>query len=551
MALKRKIEITAMLLVISFLGICSTVNAKPDDRKIVTTKNGAKLICYSDEGIDYEVIGIKKAKKDIIIPETTDGHHKIVGLNLLKEVDEYINTVKHIHLSKNIKNIHTGSKDDNYESGIFYWLPNLRSVTIDSENLHFCEKNGKIYRKKDNVILAVVPKLAGELHIEGNVKKIAPYALYGLQKVTAFKVERSNPKYKTKGGIIYSKDGKTLLQYPLGKKSKKFNIPKGVVTIGESAFERAYNLKKVKMPTSLRKIGVAAFYDSGLTKVSLNKKILEIKEYAFDETEIESIKFPSGLRKVEIGTIPVEKLTIPETLGEISVENDDYDTGEGSLNVDTLVIKNPALDLFPIENNIIDDEASIFNNITVYVYKGSKPYNQLKKFAKISGSNVKIKLLKGKVFHTPPNTGEVDVSWYKKEKKRFYISTPAQLAGFSKLSKKHNFKGKEIILKKNLNMKEYKNFEPIKKFAGIFNGRGKKIRNLKIYRLTGNIGLFSKVSGQIKNLKVSGNVTGGNHTGGIVGKTTSTKAVVKNCFFTGKVKGYGYSGKLIGWRKRR
>lgn len=86
----------------------------------------------------------------------------------------------------------------------------------------------------------------------------------------------------------------------------------------------------------MRKIGVAAFYDSGLTKVSLNKKILEIKEYAFDETEIESIKFPSGLRKVEIGTIPVEKLTIPETLGEISVENDDYDTGEGSLNVDNV-----------------------------------------------------------------------------------------------------------------------------------------------------------------------------------------------------------------------
>lgn len=545
----KKITLAITLLALSFIWIYGTASAKPDDKKIITTKNGAKLVCYSSVGIDYEVIGIKKAKKDIIIPETVDGRHKIIGLDLLEGTEDVIKTVKHIHLSKNIKNIHDGSEYSGHAVGIFYYLPNLSEVTIDLANPHFRARNGKIYRKKDNALLAVAPKTAGELYIEESVKKIVPYAMDDLQKVTAFKVAGNNPKYKSKDGVIYKKDGKTLLQYPLGRKSKRFNIPKGVVTIGKSAFEMAYNLRRVKMPSSLRKIGEAAFYGTGLTKVKLNKKLLTIEAYAFDETEIESIKFPAGLRKVEIGTIPVEKLTIPETLGEVSVENGDYDTGEGSLNVHTLVIKNPALDLWGMENSITDGDSSVFDDITVYVYKGSKPYKQLKKFAKISGSNVKIKILKGKVFRMPKNTGEADTSWYKKGKKKYYISTPAQLAGLSQLSKKHTFKGKEIILKKNLNMKEYKNFQPIKRFAGIFNGGGKKIKNLKIYRLTDNIGLFSKTSGEIKNLKVSGSVTGGNHTGGIVGKISSTKAVIKNCSFKGKVKGYGYSGRLVGWEK--
>ena len=94
-------------------------------------------------------------------------------------------------------------------------------------------------------------------------------------------------------------------------------------------------------------------------------------------------------------------------------------------------------------------------------------------------------------------------------------------------------------------MKNYKNFCPIVNFHGTFNGNGKKITNLKIFRLSPYNGLFGNVEmGEVKNLKVYGKVTGGNYTGGIVGVLHDSR--MKNCTFKGKVTGYGYSGKICG-----
>jgi len=233
-------------------------------------------------------------------------------------------------------------------------------------------------------------------------------------------------------------------------------------------------------------------------------------------------------------------------VGEIEVERGG-DSSEGRLDASILIIHNPALDLMQIEN-YRDGLNSIFEGKTVYAYKGSLPYKQMKRLAKKEKVKVKVKVLKGKVYKTPKHTGEIDTSWYDKREKTFYISTPAQLAGLSEITRRkgETFSEKTIILKKNLDMKKYKNFKPIGEFAGTFDGRGKTIKNLKIVRLDSEVGLFSQVtSGIIKNLKVKGSVIGGNCTGGIVGLTYGND-VVKNCSFRGKVKGYGYSGKLIG-----
>ena len=77
--------------------------------------------------------------------------------------------------------------------------------------------------------------------------------------ITAITVGGGNPVYKTIDGNLYSKDGKTLLQYAIGKENRDFSIPEGVTTIGKNAFKNAYKLTSVTIPSSVTSIGDSAF----------------------------------------------------------------------------------------------------------------------------------------------------------------------------------------------------------------------------------------------------------------------------------------------------
>ena len=148
--------------------------------------------------------------------------------------------------------------------------------------------------------------------------------------------------------------------------------------------------------------------------------------------------------------------------------------------------------------------------------------------------------------------GKPSVSWYKKKKKVLYIKNPDQLAGIQKLLKKGiDFKGKKVVLKKDLDMSCYKNFTPLgagldstKRFNGIFDGNGKTIYNLSIHQYEkSQIGLFSVLKGTVRDLKLKGtNVYGRLYVGGIAGNLLYGK--IENCKVSGTVKGYHYINKI-------
>ena len=530
-----------------------------EEKKTIVTDNGTKLVLqkkvdYHTEEIAYKVLRIEDGKKDVYIPETVDGMYPITEIDLLEGFDHKTqNKVKHLHLSKNIQDINEESVDYDYydeKTNIYFWLPNLSSITIDSENPWLRAQDGKVYRKKDNALLAVAPKVPGVIVIEKDVPEIIGNATISLEKATAFSVEKGNPAYQSKKGVLYSKDGKTLIRYPIAGKAKKFQVPKGVKYIGPQAFQYAKYLNNVHFSSSVREVGERAFAASSLKEIALNKKMRKLETDVFLGAKgLKSLKLPSGLREAEISYIPVKKLVIPARLGSVTIDPG-VDLDNYHLEADTLVIKNPALDIKRIGDSYRQKYwADFLEDKTVYAYKGSLPYRQLKKYKKKYKAEFKLKALKGKVYKTPKFTGKVDTSWYSEDKTTFYISTPAQLAGMSQLSRKKDvfFNEKTIILTKNLDMKKYKNFYPIEFFMGTFDGNGKTIKNLRIYRLQENVGLFDRLEGSIKNLSVQGNVTGGNYTGGIAGYVfyNDNKRLI-NCSFKGKVFGYGYCGKLAG-----
>ncbi len=89
---------------------------------------------------------------------------------------------------------------------------------------------------------------------------------YNLENIT---VSENNPAFKSIDGNLYSKDGKTLIQYAIGKTEEEFIIPYGVTKIGDYAFYFA-NLTSVEIPDTVVHIGVNAFEESSIEYVEYN-----------------------------------------------------------------------------------------------------------------------------------------------------------------------------------------------------------------------------------------------------------------------------------------
>lgn len=114
-----------------------------------------------------------------------------------------------------------------------------------------------------------IPKNA---KLEGN-----PFANAG---VTAFSLDAANPYYCLQDGILYSKDGKTLIAYPEQKVSSKVTVPNGVKALGRYAFYGA-KVTTVVLPKSVETIGENCFYSSTLQEIYITSGLKTIEKSAF------------------------------------------------------------------------------------------------------------------------------------------------------------------------------------------------------------------------------------------------------------------------------
>ncbi|MEG2639726.1 MAG: leucine-rich repeat protein, partial [Clostridiales bacterium] len=71
------------------------------------------------------------------------------------------------------------------------------------------------------------------------------------ENLTSFVVDKDNAQFKVIDGILYSKDGKTLVSYPIAKADKEFTVPADVTTIGISAFRNSKVLEKVEFNAAI------------------------------------------------------------------------------------------------------------------------------------------------------------------------------------------------------------------------------------------------------------------------------------------------------------
>lgn len=100
-----------------------------------------------------------------------------------------------------------------------------------------------------------------KIKIPAGITAVDETAFAGCYCVEGFEVDPANQSMISDGdGVLLSKDGSTLLRYPVGKHQSTgtYRIPSGVVNIGGYAFE-GYNTPSIEIPSNVRVIGDYAF----------------------------------------------------------------------------------------------------------------------------------------------------------------------------------------------------------------------------------------------------------------------------------------------------
>ncbi len=140
-----------------------------------------------------------------------------------------------------------------------------------------------------------------ELTIPSSVKKIGKNAFMECSNLISIKVDIENKHFRSANSILYSKDLKTLIAYPVNIPHKKFTIPLSVSKIATGAFMGAINLNEVKLNDNIEVIEESGFSDCyNLYRIRWSKKLRRVKKYAFRNCgSLTSVRFPDTLEQID------------------------------------------------------------------------------------------------------------------------------------------------------------------------------------------------------------------------------------------------------------
>ena len=108
------------------------------------------------------------------------------------------------------------------------------------------------------------------------------YAFSECYNLESINVDENNLQYKSIDGVLFDKNGETLIQYPSGKKDTSVTIPDSVTSIGGLAFCFCKSLTSVTIPDSVTSIRGSAFSGcKSLTSVTIPDSVTSIDGGAF------------------------------------------------------------------------------------------------------------------------------------------------------------------------------------------------------------------------------------------------------------------------------
>lgn len=183
----------------------------------------------------------------------------------------------------------------------------LEEFIVDEGNTAYASVDGIMYSKNvDTLMYYPAAKTATVLEIPDTVKTICANAIettndlqqivipasveiieeeaifwnFGLKE---FVVDENNANYKAVDGVLYSKDGRILLSYPIGSDRSEYTVLEGTEVIYPYSMSSSSNLTNLHVSEGVTDIKAFAFYcDTNLSEIGLPASLKTIEESAFD-----------------------------------------------------------------------------------------------------------------------------------------------------------------------------------------------------------------------------------------------------------------------------
>lgn len=137
------------------------------------------------------------------------------------------------------------------------------------------------------------------ISLSSNVNYFDCTILQDCPNLNSIHVDEANPYFVSEDGILYSKDKKTIVGYPMGK-GTSFEIPSVVTIIGHYAF-RGSQLEDIVIPEGVTEIQSNAFLlCRNLTSIVIPNTVISIGSHAFDGcANLSSVALSSNLETIE------------------------------------------------------------------------------------------------------------------------------------------------------------------------------------------------------------------------------------------------------------
>lgn len=246
--------------------------------------NGLKLV-------DTIVIDIDYNQDEIILPDSDGRSLMFIESIKLTKVKKMV-----IHRLDSLKwvNYHTGfpqnlvlDVDCFVDPADLIDMAKLKTYdyyvhTFEVRSPDYVTIDGVVYTQNRKKAVTCDADMENLVILDG-VEEIIPFAFSGGQKLKTVRLPNSLKKIG-------------MNAFELCRQLHRIDLGEGVTTIPDSCFERCTKLKTITLPPQIKEIRREAFWLSGLEVINLNEGLERVHDNAFVGTCIESIKIPKTVR---------------------------------------------------------------------------------------------------------------------------------------------------------------------------------------------------------------------------------------------------------------
>ena len=232
---------------------------------------------------------------------------------------------------------YVGEAAFNQDSGFNGYLT-LPSTLETIGNFAF---NQCLYLKNEKIVIPKSVKTIGISDIEGT------HVFYATAQLShkEFEVSPENKYFKAIDGVLYTKDGSRMVDYPSSKPGEVYEIPEGILYMDQMSFGRNQYLKKVILPDSytLSTTIPTSFTGNNASNTLSHAlyKFTTVEEIAVKSTNqkyktIDGILYSKDGK--ELWYIPIKKegtITIPE--GVETIKNGGLDAPYHNANISVII----------------------------------------------------------------------------------------------------------------------------------------------------------------------------------------------------------------------